>query len=838
MPQILTIFFLDSICHQVGYEELEFSVISHVDEKFIDEKIPRYCHKNKKSISLQLKNGRSVIDRDKLLLKSKAYYKEQLKGIIDEEVYSIPYVDDNSMHPNLETPFLTIMNTLKNWCYGSNPNEGKMKGLVICGYSLDSHLEFLKFPSSFLKNCCFNSNTEELNGESNKLIIAYNPAEKVIFLIRRVCTDDLENEMKLSTNDVMKFVMLHFNVLKSSGVKVINLLVKDEFDDLSLVCESCRHQVIKMKSFESSKHFQNWWEEKHEKFSISQRYENVNRNFSEDFCAQLLFFLATHEIQRESQFDGMLPLKTDILREQVEEANFLTYEHLRIIYSKLKRQMVFGWYDAGISAVAQKRAEVISSMLSDNEILCFICYDSKSQLLADKENKPKMKLVLNENFKNLSDIVKDILVENKTKQNIHLAVVEYDTEELNNAQTTELHEMFTRNEKLKDSYIFLACQPIQKKRTVEIMEKKYITQIESKLHEKLCMEKEEIRYSKGNTLEINALIAFTVSELDDGTTVCELSCNSLKGAKSLSKKRPKVQADTLDHSVTKPKLGKRKVGKDDVGENKNYFKQITFDETFELYKMNDLGSSSSKGIVKSCFKYIIKPSKSEVNVNLVKPSIVEIKYTELSQELMILNLKMILEKIICQKYRDQEDYNILKLYKSEKIVILHFDIQNDFPQYFSIVFQLMDKLEKVTNDYKKFIRDENKKIFICNYRTFRGLKNSSVIVVLQPSLYHLKFCILESLSRATVVLDVIVLNMDHTDKKENSNTFESTINKWNKEPLFSEFGCIDCGIQNGTDTNTSEKASLSKDIEKIRKRLAESKSQPPSEKDLSLNLAR
>ena len=743
----------------------------------------------------------------------------------------------------METPFLTIMNTLKNWCYVNNQNDGEIKGLVICGYSLDSHLEFLKFPSSFLKNDCFSLNTEELHGEPDKLIIAYNPAEKVIFLIRKACTDNLKNEMKLSTNDVMKFVMLHFNVLKNSGVQVINLLVTDnEFDD-PLVCESCRHQVISMESFTSSDQFQNWWKKKHEKFSVSLCYRNINRNFSEDFCAQLLLFLATHKIPRESQFDGMLPLKTDVLREQVEEANFLTYEHLRVIYSKVKHQMVFGWYDSGISTVAQKRAEVISSKLGSDEILCFICYDSKSQLLANKENKSEMKVVLNENFRNLSDIVKDLLVENENKQKIHLAVVEYDTEELNKTQTKELQEMFTRNEKLKDSYIFLACQPIQKKRTVEIMKKKYITQIDSKLYDKLCMQKEEIYYNKGNTLEINALIAFTANELENEITYCKLPCNNATDAKNLLMKRPRTQTETHDHSVTKPKLGKGKVGKDDVGKNKNCFKQITFDETFELCKMNDSASSTDRKIVKSGFKYIIKPSKSKLNVKLVKPSIVEIRYTELSKELMILDLKMILEQIICQKYRNQEDYDILKLCKSEKHVILHFDIQNDFPQYFNMVFQLMGKEQKVTNNYKEFIQDGDKTILICNYRAFRGLKNSSVIVVLQPSLYHLKFCVLECLSRATVLLDVIVLNMDHTHEGKSFETFEKIINKWKslskEKSLFSPCRSIDYGRQNGTDTNTAEKASLSKDIESIRKWFTESKSQPSyNEKDLVPNLAR
>ena len=505
--------------------------------------------------------------------------------------------------------------------------------------------------------------------------------------------------------------------------------------------------------------------------------------------------------------------------------------------------MVFGWYDSGISTVAQKRAQVISSKLNSNEILCFICYDSKSQLFVDKEDIPKMKLILNEGLRNLSDIVKDILEEHKNKQKVHLIAVEYDTEELNNTQIRKLHEMFTGN-KLKDSHIFLACQPIQKERVVEIMGKQYIVQTESKLYDILCMKKEELRYNKRNTLEINALIAFTANELKDETTILKFSCNNAKGAKSIIQTHPKTQTVTSDHDGTKPNLGKEKVRKDDGGGNKNHFKQITFDETLELYHMNDSASYSDRDIVESGFKYIIKPRKSELNVKLVKPSFFEIKYTECTEGLMMQNLKMVLNQIICGAHRDQKDMELLKYWGSEKHVILHFDIQNDFPQYFSILFQLMGKEQNVTNSYEEFIRNANKTILICNYRTFRGLENSSVIIVLEPSLYHLKICVLECLSRATHVLDVVVLNMVHTGKRKSlAKTFQNTVNKWKmsneNEWLFSPCKFIDCEKQNQTDTNTSEGEILSKDMAEIRKWLAEPKSQVSyNETDLRLNIER
>ena len=731
------------------------------------------------------------------------------------------------MHPNLKGSVLTIMKTLKKWCQVNNQIEGKMKGLVIFDYSLDSHLEFLNFPSHIFKK----------DDVDEKLIIAYNPVKKVIFLMRSIGNlENLDVILKVSTNDVMKFVLLHFDVLKNSGVTVINLLVTDKENiDFSKVCKSCKHHVISMESMKSADHFQNWLSRKKRNFSVSHVYENVNGNFSGDFCAQLLFLLATHGSQAKNLFNDMLPLKTDFLRDQMEEeTNFLTYEHLRIIYSKTKHQMVYGWCYSGISIVAQKRAEVISTKLRNNEILCFICCDSKSHLLTGKTNNSKMELFWDGN---LCDTIKKILENNKSKQKIHLVAVEYDLEELNNIHLTELNKMLTENNQLKDSYVFLACQPVQKERILEVEGEEYITvtKTESDLYHKLSVQKVNLHYSKRNTLEINTLIAFTADDLENETTVCHLSYNNIIGAKNLFKPESKTETENHDHNSLEPILQKGEKG-------------IIFDESFELYDMNDAVFSNSPAshtvTVQTNFQYIIKPSKSEVNKELVKPSIVEIKYTKDSKEFMILNLKNTLDEIVHQNYRDQKDYKLLESCNQEKYVILHFDIENDFPQYFRIVFRLMGKEQEVTDKYKEFVESKGKKFLICNFRTFRGFTNPNVIIVLESSLYYRKFYVLEALSRASIALDIIVLNKAHTDKSKNyKNTFQSTINNWkisnNQKSLFNPFKFIDCDEQKDTERNKPKGQSLSPDVGKITEWFAEPKSHVSCvTKELTLNLRR
>lgn len=60
-------------------------------------------------------------------------------------------------------------------------------------------------------------------------------------------------------------------------------------------------------------------------------------------------------------------------------------------------------------------------------------------------------------------------------------------------------------------------------------------------------------------------------------------------------------------------------------------------------------------IIQSDFKYITKPTISEVNKELVKPNIVKIRYTEHSKEFMILNLKITFDQTVHRNYRDQKD---------------------------------------------------------------------------------------------------------------------------------------------------------------------------------------
>lgn len=821
--------------HRMHYGEIGFSVISHIDDEWITGKIPKYYDDNKNKVSLHFKRGKCRIKKDEFLDKSTQYFEQQLKGIIEQDVFSIPYVDDEYDGAQiLSSKFNTIMKTMKQWCNDSNQEEGEIKGIVIYGFCLDTYLKFLTFPEHIFKTNFEDSGKEELK----EMIIVFNPSERLIFLIRSANPENLANGMKLSTNDTMKFTLLFFDVLKNSGVRVINLLVTDgKLHQISLKCDACNSQVILMESLESCKSFKRWLRTKNENLSVSVLQEDTSEYFIRDFSAKLLFLITTSKISKESHFYGMLPLRSEIPLEQIEEANIPTSKELRIIHSKCKRHIVFSTYGSGISMVAQKRAEIISGRI-DNEILHFICSNKNFQLLTEKKI-PNVKLSCNEHLKNVFDIIKEIVENDSSEKKIHLVAEHYDTEQLSHTQVRELKDMINGNEKLKDSYIFLACGTIIKDRMIKNRHGQFISTSEWNIH--LHMEKEILQYNKRNTVEISELVVFTAEELKKQTTIFNLPYQDTR--KNQFKKEFKTQSEVHGQSSRelgkcKSKTNKRRTKKrnrkQDIapeikeiegGSSSNDQRYFTFDETFEFYYRNNDSASSvdesiAREIVKSQFKNILEPSQHGLKIKSVKPSIKIINHAASSnEEFKILSLSKMLRKIINKTYRNKKDYKTLGYRDVDKHVVLHFDMQSNVPYYFDIAFTLLGKREKVTDRYEEFHKNEDKEILICNYRSFRGFENPSVIVVIDPSLYHLKFCIPECLSRATVFLEIIVMKMLASDKFQTSQeTFQTIISKWENQESGSGRLFSPCPFSE-PEVQTSE------DMEEIRNLLARQKEQ-------------
>ena len=826
--RMLFCYYVIEVQHHLSYHGLEYTIISHIPKyDLIPQIIPHLFAENNEYFLVGNRDEGMVFNcKEFMSYCREEYFYTHFKEIMEQDVICLPYVDENAFSTNsvLKSPFDTILKTMKNWC--KKNKKGIMKGLIIYGYSLDSHLEFLKFPKCVSQNEQYCTLAEDLH----QTVITYNPIEQVILLIKRAGSKDLEDEMKLSVSDLIKFVLIYNAILKKSGITLINLLVTEEvIDNYPWKCKYCKTHVIPMKTLDSVQFFEQWWVKKdlHNKSFIFKRkgssHESNIKDFSHDFSAFILGFLAQYQSTTGKHFQGMLPALTNNAENQIEESVMISPKQLSIVNSSEKRLIIKGCHGSGISIVARERATAIAKTLEEKEeeILYYICYDSISQQLEAMQNICQVKLFPNNSGKKLSEILSEI-VRDEPKQKTHIIVDLFDCEDLDDAEVDTLNNLLRTDLKLKDSILSLFCKPVEKRRIVDNVEKKsnMISDLEG-------MNVLELKYNMRNTIEIKNFLEFTVNALtrqktnktttfflrhraDTNKSVSQLESDFTGKSIALSvqtatsnplvhkkrdpenqvKERKNRKAKTEPSKVTEPRVSKKAV-KLNAAKKSSSKCRLTFDEALEYCET----SSDDRKIAKKIENIFchIKSTKCGHNVTFAIPSVYQINHSKNSNEFGIL-LALVLRVIFrdgkenWNRYDISELENITNGYEGKKTVILHFDVQNDIPQYLQLVFKFMGIHEKVTDKYEEFKRDD-KKILICNYRSFGGLYCKRVIVMLYPSIYYLKHHLPECISYSTAYLSIIVL----TEVKlvENANEEKETVkrlidtwkNSSNNEPL-------------------------------------------------------
>ena len=416
------------------------------------------------------------------------------------------------------------------------------------------------------------------------MVTVYNPQKRVIFLLRRaIDKKDLEYEMKSSCDDTLKFVFLYSDILKNSGIKLINLLVSD-VDSYQWKCKFCKHQVISINSLDSSDSFQKWLDEKECHFDCQTDYNPANDkiNFSDNFSAKILAYLASFQFSKQYHFHWTLPSLSDNPATQMAEATILlTLEQLKIVSSPNKHLMIQGCYGSGKSLISLKKVEMTSKSLKQNEFLYFINYDSNNMLTADIVNIPNMKLYCNENALQLSDIIIDIK-KNHPNGNINLIADEYDTEQLDEPEAKRLNEIFTTDKRFCNSIICLVFESLERERTVNGIKKQT-----NLLHLLTSMELKTLTYNKRNTLEIHNLVKVTTEVLQNFNTtayVPNYTSKSLKNQSGLEKtlNEKRDSAAQGQDSITQQQRQESDEDKD-VKKNVNESKKHIFDEACKYF---------------------------------------------------------------------------------------------------------------------------------------------------------------------------------------------------------------------------------------------------------------
>ena len=479
-------FYLDTAYHCIADDEFHFDVISHIqNEELISDIIPNL---------FEICKSRLFND----FLSYVEHFKKRFWERMNTEVFTIPNLDENisCTKPVLTTQIYTIMSTMRSWC-NKNQKEGNLKGFVAYAYS---HSESLRFSENVLQNNLYKTIYEDFH----ETVIVYNPSKQVVFLIRIAIGKNLEDEIKLSTNDMMKFLLTFFDVLGKSGVKVINLLVTDEgLASYQLKCGSCKHQIISMKSFSSSKSFDLWWDMKEQQFTISVIHRDLNKNFSCDFFARLGVYLAPLQFSRNNSTEKV----TGVLK--------MTPEQTRIVYLPQKHLIIKGSNGSGKTVVACKRAEIIARSMTKNDSLYYIICDSRSMLKEKIQLPPEINIFHNIKQEQESALVEQILDSDSRNGKISLIFDEFYVENLDETEAKKLNEKLKTNQRLKDSHVIFIAQPLIMESVVTENIKKGNT---LKMLDSMNPP-EVLNDNMRNPMKINRLVAATRNALEDQTMI-------------------------------------------------------------------------------------------------------------------------------------------------------------------------------------------------------------------------------------------------------------------------------------------------------------------------------
>ena len=603
-------------------------------------------------------------------------------------------------------------------------------------------------------------NIEEFPSEDT--IIVYNPSEKVILLIREAKDEDVQNELKLCGVELKMLLMLLWNELKESGIKLIPLVVTDK----EVKCKECLHHLISRQEIEQIDSFIKWWEKNSVHYGITIRdfFESENESYLLDggktrkILAKLFSCVSLVKIEdifpTENEDDKM---KGALL--------MLTPEQIDILSSEDKHMIVDGPYGSGKSIIARKKGQMLAESLRSDELLYYIFYDSGSDFSHEILGSDKMQKYPDKDEKKgmiLSDMVIDILKingqydekEDKKLKKINLIIDEYDSEKLDEEEAKKLNEIIydKYSEVFEDAVIMIVAQSMKKKR------KKNKVEIDSNRFEELSgkIVRKKLTLGMRNSVEIFNLLEVIQGFLKDKKTSYQLpqekndeqrknagnDTNQEKKSTAIKQPGNPSESPTTPDPQTPSKTSPEK--REPTG--------LEVDEVIDRLNLQRAAETGNGDILESNFEYVgTKGIGHRISCKL--PKMFELICCE-DEFRKTLALAVLFETL-----------NIAESNANNKHVILHFKENDKIPRN---AFKLLAKRcrkqnhlevnDKVTGAYEEFKNDNlSKYILVGNFHKFRGLEHSRVTIVIDSGTAALQHYLVECIARCTTHLNIVLL---------------------------------------------------------------------------------
>ena len=717
----LLLFVLETLCHN---EEVDgFSIICHNPSiEYIKEILDK---KNTEDIDVYTGPHHKLrICESEFKEQCTAYFKRYFEVLANEDPQILPW--------KIPHEFKSITGIMFDWCSETN-DFSNIKGLVLHSFSFLNHLFRHGFTKTLLQDCLQIENFSEA-----PIIVVYNPGEKALLLLRKAESKKLTTDISLSINDLKLFILLFHDVLTNSGMKVVPLVVTNEkVNPDNSDCQRCLNHVLSLKEFADTGESNFFWESRGSYFETEYK-GKIDEALCRTFSAKLAGILGAALVH--PNYIPIFTNKQNVHQHMQHLTVLLTPEQLDVYYSKDKHMIVKGGFGCGKSIIAAVMLQKISESLEEDEELIHVCYDPRCELLSQMEKESQEKSIEKVVTLNNKDGFKlSEIIEHVTKQEgsgkINFVVDEYDGEDLDESEAEKLNKVF--RESLKESFILLIPQPIEKERVInKIPQKKY------QFRKLETMETYDLTLNMRNSIEIHQLLETTKEVLKEEKTVF-LHPKKTKRSDQLT--NMKESAGENSNSNDTVSIQKATLYQQPAFESKNEFGG----QPEENFKMGlheahaAIGSSevdvSGRSSTESKFTYAVG-DKTGHQINTKRPVLFELGDTEEFHK--YLSFAIISKKVLTI---------------SSKHVVLHFHTEtNVIPSALRFAFEHRFNIQKkITTKYKEF-KSSNECILVCSFPTFRGLEYPIITVLIDRDIYFVQHYLVETFARCTSELFVVV----------------------------------------------------------------------------------
>ena len=676
----------------------------------------------------------------------------------------------------------TIMTTLYELC---SRNAGR--GFIFKNYDMINHLEFLGFDKNLLvKNLMTKLTT------SFPTYLAYIERKKVILICGKTVNSNNPNQcVENIVTSIKCFLTLYGEIIQGNGITVIGILIKEnEEEDKSIRCKFCELFSTSHIAFESTDNFLTWWkpiETFHNWWDLdgSQRIgirtDDRNETLFDILAAEILGFMAA----------AMIPtipsLTKDVIQQLRQTYLLYTPQQMNAYFSDNKHVVIQGSYGSGKSILGLKKLELIWKNFTENEIIFYVNYDSKSQLHTQMEINVREVLRTfsrnvhcirsfeemskfrdstvyiwqNKASEKLSTILKKFIGMEKLEiVKVNVIVEEYDGETLTRNEAAQIKKLM-KMDNFKESHVIILQQPLTKKRSWSVGKDSY--ERESCMFQELEGPFKVIKLEKTLrfTNEIHNLTKFTQNLVENQESVFPTDIEKLKPPLKQTSVNAEINTEIFSNPGTTIS-SKENVGSDPKKIDEPLEQPIDLDHAFKnLSVLRNLGGGKSK--IVSNFGFVCEPQKG-LDITKKTPELIQFsEQINSTSNIAVIALTLALNKFI------SENKKTTLLYTSDKEPkILRMAIHL-FPHIVSKVCktETIKEYEVIyTESFEEYLENkEARMVFVTNFRSVNGMEFDNVLILLNRSEYYLKHFLPQMISRCNCNLNFILLPKENESVK-------------------------------------------------------------------------